>query len=74
MENNIVLWCETHKDVHTFTTMYRSTGMELTMRIENQGLSKIILYDKLPDTKLVVELDNMYRVLASLVKKSKLSY
>ena len=71
MENNIVNWCETHHGVHSITTIYRFGGMELTIRMENMGLSKIILYDKLPDTKLVVELDNMYQVLASLVSKSK---
>lgn len=44
-------------------------GMELSMSIETHGLSKKIPYDILPDTNLVAELDNMYRVLSSLVSK-----
>ena len=71
MKNNIALWCETHHDVHKISTIYCLMGMELSVSIGNHGLSKRIPYDKLPDTKLVVELDNMYRVLASLVNKNK---
>ena len=71
MENNIALWCETHENVHKISTIYCFGGMELSMGIGNHELTKRIPYDKLPDTKLVVELDNMYRVLASLVNKSK---
>jgi len=71
LENNIAVWCEVHRDVHKVSTIFCFVGMELSMSIGNHGLSKRIPYDKLPDTKLVVELDNMYRVLASLVNKSK---
>ena len=74
MKNNIALWCEVHRDVLKLSTIYCIMGMELSMSIGNHGLTKRIPYDKLPDTKLVVELDNMYHVLASLVNKSKPSY
>ena len=73
MKNNIALWCQTHPNVHTISSIYCLMGMELSMSIEDHGLSKRIPYDILPNTSIVVELDNMYRVLASLVSENSTS-